>query len=174
MTTVDEVLSHYGIPGMKWGVRRARSSTTGRVISEDAAKAAAYKKQARKSGVSSLDNEQLKELNRRLELESKYNAWARANPTMKKKAIDFVTDLLIEEGKSQLGFGERGKDGKQKQSDLSQIADVFKKVFAQKTKVTVVNPPAPPRRKSGKKRAGSDPVFNITDLDDRRLPARRR
>lgn len=63
-------LAHYGVPGMKWGKRKARGSAP---KSEDAAKADRYKARVRKSGVSSLSNKELKALNERINLEKSFN-----------------------------------------------------------------------------------------------------
>lgn len=168
MKTAEDILAHYGIPGMKWGVRRSRDSSTGRVgTSEDAAKASEYRKQAKKSGVSTLSNAQLSDLNRRLELESKYRKFASANPSLKKKALDFITQELVKEGMKELGVAEKG-------SDFSQVAKVIKDSLSKKsspkptTRATVQ-----PQPRTARKARRKDPVFTVTDLGDRRLPARR-
>lgn len=97
----DNVLSHYGIKGMRWGVRRKRDSDTGRVKGKPAsapkesqdAKAA---KKLKKKSASELSNAELKELNRRLQLELDY---ARLNndPSQRskvKKGEDFVKQAI--------------------------------------------------------------------------------
>lgn len=81
--TFEETLKHYGILGMKWGVRRSdkeiaranrRRAAKGEPVtpSEDAKKALRSKAKAEESGVEALSNDELKELNERLNLESSY------------------------------------------------------------------------------------------------------
>lgn len=79
--TLDDVLEHYGIKGMRWGVRRTdeqlarargRRRSSRREKSPDAAAAEEAKKKAKKGGVSSLSNQELKKLNERLNLEQNY------------------------------------------------------------------------------------------------------
>lgn len=164
-------LFHYGVPGMRWGHRKNDSSAAEKPAkSEDAAKAEAFKSQARKHGVSTLNNEQLQELNRRLELESKYNQWLEKNPSLKTKATKFVAELLIEEGKTQLGMGKTDKNGKQEKSDLSKIGDVLKQAFGQGKgkKRPKAEERSQPKDRSNKKKKTSrrtpTPVYKITSL----------
>ena len=89
---VDSVLAHYGVKGMKWGVRRANPSgpqevkvksyagnrivrTTGgkgHALSEDATRAAVARRKAKKSNVRSLSNKELQDLVNRMNLEQQY------------------------------------------------------------------------------------------------------
>lgn len=74
----DDELYHYGVLGMRWGQRRARSSSGARrglmrkrkrtYVSEDSKQASAI----RKKKVKSMSNQELKDVNKRLELETKY------------------------------------------------------------------------------------------------------
>lgn len=79
----DSILEHYGIKGMKWGVRRskkqiardnARRAEEGKqvTLSKDAKAADKAARKAVKKGVSSLSNEELKVLNERLNLERNF------------------------------------------------------------------------------------------------------
>lgn len=69
----DRVLAHYGIPGMKWGRRKAPGGgyeTTGRAAnSSDHTETRELKKQATRT----LSNQQIKKVNERLQLESNLN-----------------------------------------------------------------------------------------------------
>jgi len=92
MDTAEDVLSHFGIKGMRWGVRRENPSggvevsTTARpgqkVIAkggshqpahEDAIRTAAYKQKAKKSTTDSLSTKELQELVNRMNLEQQYS-----------------------------------------------------------------------------------------------------
>lgn len=86
-----DFIEHYGVKGMRWGVRKERSSpvTTestinrglgrktkvkakggkGQSATPDAVKAAQTKQILKKSGPAALSNQQLRELNTRLQLE---------------------------------------------------------------------------------------------------------
>ena len=73
----QDSLEHYGIKGMKWGVRRSRDELArlrGEKTppSQDAVKARDLQKRVKRSGTKSLSNKQLKDLNARLELEKSY------------------------------------------------------------------------------------------------------
>lgn len=101
--TKDHSMAQAGVRGMKWGVRKDRSSGSSSKggkpsATEDAVRAAVLKKQARKHGVSTLNNDQLKELNKRLNLEQQYSQWAKNNPTMAQRATGFVAKELKENG----------------------------------------------------------------------------
>jgi len=86
-------LKHYGIKGMQWGVRRKRSSKTGRVESEDSRSA----KSLRKKKLSEMSNDELRKLNTRLQLERQYKDLTKKDTS---KAQKFVSDVLRESGKN--------------------------------------------------------------------------
>jgi hypothetical protein len=94
----EEALEHYGILGMRWGVRRTQAQldrAAGRRVekgkpvtktervkrikkqkappSEDAASAKEAAQKAKKGGVQSLSNRELQQLNTRLNLEQNYS-----------------------------------------------------------------------------------------------------
>lgn len=87
-----EYLMHYGVLGMRWGIRRSKSSLnieTGKYKkqknwSDDAKEASRIKNK----NVKSMSNAELKKLNERTRLEQEYK---RLNPTKIKKGIAFVT-----------------------------------------------------------------------------------
>lgn len=85
----SNVLNHYGILGMKWGIRRTpaqlgRSAKKGGKAWSPEAKEA---KKLKKKGVKQLSNTELRKLNEREQLESTYS---RMNPSKYKKAISYV------------------------------------------------------------------------------------
>lgn len=63
----NDILEHFGIKGMRWGVRRARGSRK----SEDYKESRRLKKKA-KVKTKALSNAELKKLNERLQLEQNY------------------------------------------------------------------------------------------------------
>lgn len=77
------VLTHYGVPGMKWGRRKpgtGKASSRKKAAgpkSEDAASAHEKKTQAKTKGVASLSNAELKKLNERMNLEQNYARMAK-------------------------------------------------------------------------------------------------
>ena len=69
-------LYHFGVKGMRWGVRKARSSGSGTKSykpSRDYNAANRLRQKAKQSGAKSLTNKEMKILNTRLGLEKKYN-----------------------------------------------------------------------------------------------------
>lgn len=104
-------LLHYGVKGMKWGVRRDRSSRVtvaakgkrlktsggvGRKPSEDAKRTAVIGQIAKKSGYKALSNAELRAYTERLALESR----ARSLDSEKNvRAVNFVKAVLREYGK---------------------------------------------------------------------------
>lgn len=101
--TVEEFLAHHGVKGMKWGVRRNR--TTGEVVVTkgkkgvkvsggaghephmDAINAAVARQKAKKSGTHSLSNAELRLLNERLQMETKYSQLTGKGPSPQAKLV---------------------------------------------------------------------------------------
>lgn len=69
----DLSLTHFGVKGMRWGVRKKQEPVSTGVaktpMSSDAALTSKIRTKARTSGMSSLSNEELFALNQRLQLE---------------------------------------------------------------------------------------------------------
>lgn len=76
---VDTFLEHYGVRGMKWGVRRTHPESTGstpkkiKELSEDAAVAKAAKTKSKTQGLDALSNKELQHLVNRMNLEQQYS-----------------------------------------------------------------------------------------------------
>lgn len=95
---LDDVLTHYGIKGMKWGVRRANPSG-GDSSSDDAKRAVALKAKVAKGGVNSLSNKELQDYVTRMNLEKQYKD---AGPkTASQEAKKFVAQTLLNIGKQE-------------------------------------------------------------------------
>ena len=88
-----ESLYHFGIPGMKWGVRRSRTKGT---ISTKKPKpdtrSEDYKrsKKIRKKKLSQMSNTELKEINNRLQLEKQYKELTKRKPLPGKKLVGSI------------------------------------------------------------------------------------
>ena len=71
-------LEHFGVKGMRWGVRKKQEPVSTGVaktpMSSDAALTSKIRTKAQTSGMSSLSNEELFALNQRLQLERQYSA----------------------------------------------------------------------------------------------------
>lgn len=93
----SEFLKHFGVKGMKWGVRRSTSSSS--PGSEDHQRAAAVKQKARSGGgTKALSNKDLQDAITRMNLERQYHT---LTPSKKKQAAKFVSEILLGVGKQQ-------------------------------------------------------------------------
>lgn len=95
---VEEFLAHFGVKGMKWGVRRSEQK---RAASSDDANAAsdAKAKVKKAGGTHALSNKELQDLVTRMNLEKQFNS---LKPDSKAKvATKFVADVLLSAGKQQ-------------------------------------------------------------------------
>jgi hypothetical protein len=93
-------LEHFGIKGMKWGVRRKNPSSS--PTSDDASKAKETLKIVKKHGTSAVSNKDLQDLVTRMNLEQNY---ARLTGTEKKKYFDgkkFTVDIIENIAKKQI------------------------------------------------------------------------
>lgn len=128
----EDALKHYGVKGMRWGVRRrrpAQSAPTGpeNVIirknlktnkleaqggrghkpSDDALTAIAIRQKARASGSASLSNKEIQTLVARMDLEAKYAKALAANAPPKSKGKQWLDNAI----KGELDSVMRGKKG---------------------------------------------------------------
>ena len=87
---MEDFLEHYGVKGMRWGVRKAPTRTkvrvtqvpgqpgkatggTGQRMSDDARRALVNKQKAKKSTTDALSDKELAALVKRMQLEQQYN-----------------------------------------------------------------------------------------------------
>jgi hypothetical protein len=68
---VERVLSHHGVRGMKWGVRKRRSSPS-HPASEDHATVEAHSSKAKEGGLKALSNKELQDIITRKNLEKQH------------------------------------------------------------------------------------------------------
>lgn len=92
---VTDSLSHVGIPGMHWGVRRSRpagrNTATGKLVPHSPVSDHAKARQLQSKGVKNLTTDELKQLTTRLQLEQQYS---KLGPASKyKKAMSYVKSM---------------------------------------------------------------------------------
>lgn len=92
---VEDFFAHYGVKGMKWGVRRSDaqlSKARGKSeMSEDAEKAANARIKAKTSGTSSLSNKEMQTLVNRMNLEQQYS---RLNPSKVSRGLSTTKTIV--------------------------------------------------------------------------------
>lgn len=91
--SVDEVLAHFGVKGMHWGVRRNLVDSG---ASDDHATAKALKKKSRFKGAKVLSNAEMEVLIRRMNLEQQLTSLKKD-----RHGETFAKELLKEVGKQQ-------------------------------------------------------------------------
>ena len=119
MTDVNEFLAHYGVKGMKWGVRKSdvpagetRVTQKGKKLKgeggkglpahEDATKAAVSKQKMKGSGIQSLSNKELKDLHQRMNLEQNVRELAaKEKQSTANPAARFIKRTLLNSGKQE-------------------------------------------------------------------------
>lgn len=91
---MENELYHYGVLGMKWGVRRSRSSSSGSGKSSKRSKPAidpSYKKAHAKKKLKYMSDNELREVNKRLNLEKNYSDLTRTKSKGKAAVDAFVS-----------------------------------------------------------------------------------
>jgi len=91
MLDSENFLAHYGVLGMKWGVRKDRSGS----YSSDYARKRRLQQRVKKSGIQNLSNKELKELNYRRELEKNYK---KQYPNKIQAGYNYITGALAVAG----------------------------------------------------------------------------
>lgn len=90
-------LSHYGVPGMRWGVRRSgASATSGKTKKGPSSEDFKRMQDMKKRGTKNLTTAELKELTGRMQLEKQYKDLSKAQVS---KGKAFVQDTLKSTGK---------------------------------------------------------------------------
>lgn len=135
MDTLEEVLAHYGVPGMKWGKRKSSVSGptkvqivatpgkgvkatggTGQSPHQDAAVSAALKQTARKSTTDALSDAELKRVVNRMNLEQQYG---RLRPKSAGEQIaGALSGVLLTAGKQQASVAANNEMGKRLKAQL--------------------------------------------------------
>lgn len=87
--SVEEFIAHYGVLGMRWGVRR---KGRGVQISEDAAVKIKTIDKAKRHSTNALTNQELKDVNNRLNMEQQFHNLKPKGPLA--IGVSFVKDLL--------------------------------------------------------------------------------
>jgi hypothetical protein len=104
----DSELQHFGVKGMKWGVRKSRSSSSSpkEPPSEDFRKAAQIRTKMETSGKKSLSNKELKDLTERLQLERKLGTVYTNNTRQAKmkRGAKTVGKLMFKYGAAPVGM----------------------------------------------------------------------
>ena len=98
-------LKHFGIKGMKWGVRKAtdnvsearkeRSAAKKAPASSDHDTAKAAKKKASQGGLSKLSNKELQDAITRMNLETQYKSLNAKNPTPQQAAMNYGKKIVL-------------------------------------------------------------------------------
>lgn len=99
--TVEDVLSHFGVKGMKWGRRRSRAELEG-ARSDDSRKLEGTRAKAKDTKIASLSNKELQEAITRMSLERQFKASVDQSSPGRK----FVKNLLGDPQAQQLAVDQ--------------------------------------------------------------------
>lgn len=81
-----DYLKHYGVKGMKWGVRRKTRKTSSDYNES---------REIKKKHVSEMSNEELRKLNKRMDLEQNYK---RLNPSYAQRGMKYIGTAVATTG----------------------------------------------------------------------------
>lgn len=90
----EKELAHYGIKGMRWGIRKRKP----RPVSSDRARVNELKKKSTRT----LTNDELRDLNTRLQLERTYNDLLKTDRTVGQKILNNIMDAMIKQATTTL------------------------------------------------------------------------
>lgn len=98
---MSDVIEHYGVRGMRWGVRRARR--VHETASTDAKTASNAYAKLKKHGIHTLSNNEIRSIVERMNLERQYSSIAPQSKSKRaaKAAAKFSGDVLVGVGKQQ-------------------------------------------------------------------------
>jgi uncharacterized Fe-S cluster-containing MiaB family protein len=95
VTTAEDILTHFGVKGMKWGVHRKKSNPA----SSDSAASTKTRMTAKKKGVHTVSNNELQAAIRRMQLEQDFK---RLSVNEKSAATRWIASTLLEVGKREV------------------------------------------------------------------------
>jgi preprotein translocase subunit SecF len=124
---VDDFLTHFGVKGMKWGVRKSRTVTVsqkgkklktsggaGRPAHEDAIRARTIGQIGKASGLQALSNKELNDYANRLNLEQRVkDAQVSTSPNVVKKWIHRTVQSTQNESAKAVGKSVGGQLGRE-------------------------------------------------------------
>jgi len=93
---VDEFLEHFGVKGMRWGVRRK----PGAPASEDVQRVKATQSKIKRGKTDALSNKELQDLVTRMNLEQQYSRMVSDQQKKKYETNKFIAETLIAIGKN--------------------------------------------------------------------------
>lgn len=140
---VNEDLLHYGVKGMKWGVRRPQEVSVktrpGKLVktsggkfhgpSEDAVQARVSKQKVKSSSIDSLSNKELQALVNRMNLEQQYDR-LKAEPQRRSLGMKFAVTILGSKGVQNMAVNKVAASNPQ----LAPVAAAFNAVNTSKKK----------------------------------------
>jgi hypothetical protein len=93
--SVSDFLAHYGVKGMKWGVRRTAKERA----SSDSDRSTTLRTRAKRSKVKALSNKELQEAITRMNLEQQFK---RLSVNERPAVTRFISSTLLEIGKREV------------------------------------------------------------------------
>ena len=105
---VDSYLAHFGVKGMRWGVRNDRSSSKAANASEDAKRATAAKEKMKKTGQASLSNKEMQDLVTRLNLEKQLSTLTTPKKSKFQKNVDEALNNAMKNSMNQAAKAATG------------------------------------------------------------------
>lgn len=102
----EEFLEHFGIKGMRWGVRRSKTVLEKEGPSDDYQRAAEAKAKLKKSGAQALTNKEMQDLVNRMNLEKQLSTLSVTQKDKYKSMVEKNLDQAMNKGMKQaVDFG---------------------------------------------------------------------